>query len=634
MRRGFYWTAYALVMVLASLGLREMWQAHYNTNLLTTRQRIADSMTLVQNLIDAASSHVNLLRISAEASLNPPGGHARQVSPEFHHIAAQRDGYCALANAHADAPPPTIALSGLGKVPADGTPLADEINAALFLGPQFAATAINIPNLAWAYYTSADRFIAIYPFVTCDAFRFSDDLLDHEFFSLGLPERNPARSIFWTRAYVDEAGKGLMATVAAPVYARDRFAGTVAVDITLEELSGYVKDTGVALGEGFIINDQGQILAHPSIIRPTDVRAHLLWEVFGPPQRDPLKMLREAPDDAFFDHEHRVVYSRALDKAPWRFVYVSDRATLVWQALRDSKLEIAGFLMLALLIAAFERSRLASIRLKSNIDTLQATQQDLRMARDRAKLAQAEALQANQAKSIMLANASHDLRTPLNAIIGFSEAILTKMFGPISGKYEEYILDIHASGNLLLAIVNDVLDLSKIEAGRYEMKEEEIDVPKLLVSSRRLVESQVSRAGLSLDVDIAPGLPPLWADHRGLQQIVLNLLSNAIKFTPAGGKIILRANRDPHGGLRISVHDTGKGISKGDQEVLFTPFSRGVSAITANTEGTGLGLSIVKAMIELHEGSVSLSSELGKGTSITLVLPKERLRPLKDSAAA
>ncbi len=635
MRRGYFWAGYALILIMAGLGLREMWQARYDTNLLATRQRIGESMTQVQNLIDAVNSHVNMLRISAESILQPVDPAGFQTSPAYHQVLPEPtiSGYCSEADEHPHRHPP-VAISGSGALPAPTSALAREISMALLLNPQFAATATNIPNMAWAYYVSAGRFIALFPSVSCRRFHYTDDLLTREFFVGGTPAVDPARTTFWTGAYMDEAGKGLMASIGAPVYERDRFAGTVGINITLAMLSNFVTHESVGLGTAYIVNAAGQILAHPTLIEATDVQAHNIWEIFGPAKNQPMKILATDREDSFVDHGDRVVYSRTFQHAPWRYVYMSDRSGLVWQAFKDSKLEIIGFAMLATIIAAFERARLAGFRLRANVETLQAIQKDLQQARDRAEVAETAARKANRAKSIMLANASHDLRTPLNAIIGFSELMLTRMFGSFSPKYEEYLRDIHASGNLLLAIINDVLDLSKVEAGRYEMKEEEIDLVRFIESSSHLISTQAEKSGVDLRVHIQPDLPKFHADRRAMQQIMLNLLSNAIKFTPTGGKVEIRAGRAQNGDLKIEVEDTGKGITPLDQQVLFTPFSRGASARTANTQGTGLGLSIVKAMTELHGGSVELVSDVGLGTRVTLLFPRKRLDRGADDLAA
>lgn len=633
MSRAQIWPIYVAIIVAAAFGLYQMWQHHYRANLLLTRERIGDSVKQVEALLHAATNHVNMLRISADDALNESEADRTAVSPLFHHIEPEPSisGYCSVKDDHFHARS-VVSISGLGAIPALGSPTFREVNMALMLNPQFAATLENMPSMAWAYYTSASRFIAMYPFVDCATFHFSEDLLSHEFYKLGTPAINPGRRTFWTQAYVDEAGKGLMATVGAPVYDGSRFLGTVAIDLTLEMLSRYVAGTGVD-GTSFIANDSGQVLAHPTLIKPGDRSAHSLSEALGPSIKNPWAVLGRGTEHVFKNFDGMLVYSVPLSGAPWRLVYFTSRADAMWKAARESYIEIAGFVLLVLLIVAFERSRLSAIQLKRNLRKLQQTSDALHAAGVRAQEAEKAARVANQAKSVMLANASHDLRTPLNAIIGFSELALSETFGSLAPKYRDYLSDIHASGNLLLAIVNDVLDLSRIEAGRYEMQEEVLEISDLIGSVTRLVEGQAANNGIAVECRVGPSPCRVRADRRALQQVLLNLLSNATKFTPAGGRVTVAVERKGSGDLFIEVRDTGKGISEDDQRMLFTPFSRGASAGTANTQGTGLGLSIVRGLVELHGGEVRLTSALGEGTAVTVRLPARRVQEVQSVAA-
>ena len=257
-----------------------------------------------------------------------------------------------------------------------------------------------------------------------------------------------------------------------------------------------------------------------------------------------------------------------------------------------------------------------------------------RRAEETLRMAAEEAEAANQAKSEFLANMSHELRTPLNAIIGFAEIIGSEILGPVgNARYSGYAKDIHASGTHLLEVINQVLDMSKIEAGRFDLNEEEVDVGELLGGVARLMESMVAAGGLTLTAKF-PGPPPgLTADRRGLRQIAINLLSNAVKFTPKGGRIELEARIEDNGGLSIAVRDTGIGIAEHDIALALTPFGQIDNAMTRDHPGTGLGLPIVKALMELHGGSFELISALGKGTTATARFPARRVTP-PDAAAA
>jgi signal transduction histidine kinase len=227
---------------------------------------------------------------------------------------------------------------------------------------------------------------------------------------------------------------------------------------------------------------------------------------------------------------------------------------------------------------------------------------------------------ANKHKSEFLANMSHELRTPLNAIIGFSEVLLEKIFGEINAKQQDYLSDIHSSGRHLLALINDILDLSKIEAGRMELEPSDFDVPTALQNAMTLVRERAQRHGIALSLDIDPAVGELRADERKFKQILVNLLSNAVKFTPDGGRVALRA-RPVECGLEVSVSDTGIGIAPEDQEKVFEEFRQVGGDYKTKQEGTGLGLALARRFVELHGGVISVQSELGKGATFTFTIP-------------
>jgi signal transduction histidine kinase len=229
--------------------------------------------------------------------------------------------------------------------------------------------------------------------------------------------------------------------------------------------------------------------------------------------------------------------------------------------------------------------------------------------------------QASRHKSEFLANMSHELRTPLNAIIGFAEVLAERMFGDINDKQAEYLGDILESARHLLALINDVLDLSKVEAGRIELDLAEFDVARALANTLLLVRERAQRRDVALLSEIAPDLGSIVADERKVKQVLLNLLSNALKFTPAGGAISVRA-RGSVDDVEISVSDTGVGISAADQALVFEEF-RQVGAADRKVEGTGLGLAISRRFVELHRGSIRVESALGQGATFAIRLPRK-----------
>ena len=226
---------------------------------------------------------------------------------------------------------------------------------------------------------------------------------------------------------------------------------------------------------------------------------------------------------------------------------------------------------------------------------------------------------ASRHKSEFLANMSHELRTPLNAIIGFSEVLSEGMFGEVNEKQAEYLRDILQSGQHLLSLINDILDLSKIEAGRMELEPADFDLPSSIENALILVRERASRRGITLGHAIDERLGMMRADERKVKQVLLNLLSNALKFTPEGGRVDVRAGMQGEM-AEISVTDTGVGIAPEDQEAVFEEF-RQVGTAAKKVEGTGLGLALSRKFIELHGGKISVKSEPGVGSTFTFTLP-------------
>ncbi|MEQ1653087.1 MAG: HAMP domain-containing sensor histidine kinase [Hyphomicrobium sp.] len=266
---------------------------------------------------------------------------------------------------------------------------------------------------------------------------------------------------------------------------------------------------------------------------------------------------------------------------------------------------------------------LAMVEYRAEKDSLIAELEEASAISDEARL-RAEA--ANKAKSRFLATMSHELRTPLNAIMGFSEVMEKELLGPIGNDtYREYAGNVYTSGNHLLQLINEILDLSRIEAGRYDLHEETIRLTDVAEDCERLIKIRADAKGLHIIEDFAPDLPQVWADPRALRQICLNLLSNALKFTPKGGRITLTVTHGEDGGQILSVRDTGPGIPKDEIPRVLQAFGQGSLAHESAEGGTGLGLPIVQNLIQLHGGTFDLKSELRKGTEVTVTLPRQRV---------
>jgi two-component system cell cycle sensor histidine kinase PleC len=252
--------------------------------------------------------------------------------------------------------------------------------------------------------------------------------------------------------------------------------------------------------------------------------------------------------------------------------------------------------------------------------------------------ARRRAEEANLAKSRFLASMSHELRTPLNAILGFSEVMAKQVLGPIENPtYREYAGDIHASGQHLLDLINEILDLSRIEAGRYQLNEEPVALASVAEECCHLMELRARHKDIRIQQQFEPNMPRLFADERALRQIVLNLISNAVKFTPTGGEVVVKVGWTAGGGQYVSVRDNGPGIPPEEIPVVLAAFGQGSIAIKSAEQGTGLGLPIVQGLLDIHGGQFQLNSRLREGTEAIAILPPSRvmeaMAPIPTAAA-
>lgn len=305
-----------------------------------------------------------------------------------------------------------------------------------------------------------------------------------------------------------------------------------------------------------------------------------------------------------------------------------------WLQISERRTADGGSVMTAADITAIKRQEAMRARneaeLEKLVEQLEANQIELSELARKYEVAKIRAEAANQAKSEFLANMSHELRTPLNAINGFSEIMAGEMFGPLGdARYKEYCQDILNSGQHLLALINDVLDMAKIEAGKMQMHFESVDLDDLCQDGIRLMRGRAEESEIKLTSDIAPD-SQVQADYRAMKQVLLNLLSNAIKFTPRGGQVSVRAGVEA-GWAFLSVSDNGIGISAEDLPRLAQPFEQVETKHARATQGTGLGLALTKSLIEMHQGRLELNSTPGVGTTVTVILP---VRQQADRAEA
>lgn len=271
----------------------------------------------------------------------------------------------------------------------------------------------------------------------------------------------------------------------------------------------------------------------------------------------------------------------------------------------------------------FYATNLSSLTLRLEKDMLIS---ELEQAKANSDEARRRAEEASLAKSRFLATMSHELRTPLNAILGFSEVMKGELFGPHAvPAYKGYSADIHSSGQHLLALINEILDLSRVEAGRYELKEDAVSLAHVLEDCMHLLSLRAEKRAITMTDAVEPRLPRIWADERAVRQVALNLLTNAIKFTPPGGSVYVKAGWTAVGGQYLSIRDTGTGIPAEEIPIVLSSFGRGSLAQKNADEGSGLGLPIVKGLVELHGGTFTLKSEVRVGTEVIVIFPPERV---------
>jgi signal transduction histidine kinase len=317
--------------------------------------------------------------------------------------------------------------------------------------------------------------------------------------------------------------------------------------------------------------------------------------------------LRALAGDGFGDPIDQLVLVRALDSADGQRLCLVQIENISSAVRREKHLR-----------GQIRELQETKARLEQQGRDMEEMTRRLRSARD-------EAERANRAKSEFLANMSHELRTPLNAIIGFSEMLESGYGGALSERQASYTKDIHDSGQHLLQIINNVLDMSKVEAGQYQLYETAVDLRDVTRASIAILSGRAREQGLSLELAIDPTLPCVMADERTLRQVLLNLLSNAVKFTPHGGRITVTGSVQPNGDLALHVQDTGIGIAAEALDLVMEPFRQANGSFSREYEGTGLGLTISKNFVELHGGRLAIESEVGVGTTVSVILPTFRV---------
>ena len=462
-----------------------------------------------------------------------------------------------------------------------------------------------------------------------------------------------SRGVYYSPTYFRD---GVEPYMTLAVREREPHAGVTLAEINLKFVGDVVRQIPLGRqGRVYVVDSADHLVAHPNmslVLRKTDLAAYEALRAMRGALKSGGQGVAGMVDAQGLEGGRVMLSAGYIPAAGWLVVVEQPRSEVlepVYGALARNAVLIGAGLLAALFVSYLLARRLAHpilevrsgaakiargdfttrIRVRTG-DEVEALAREFNRMADQLqdyttglerkvaeKTAQLEL--ANRHKSEFLANMSHELRTPLNAIIGFSEVLKERMFGELNAKQGEYVSDIYGSGQHLLSLINDILDLAKVEAGRMELDVREFDVRAALDNCRTLIGERAHRGGLRIGAEVEPGVGAWKGDERKFKQVVLNLLSNAVKFTPRGGEVELRA-RIEGPWLHVSVTDTGVGIAPQDQEAIFTEF-RQLHGAEGKHEGSGLGLALSRRLVALHGGTLTVESVPGKGSTFTASFP-------------
>ena len=434
-------------------------------------------------------------------------------------------------------------------------------------------------NYAWIYYVSKNQFQSTYPYTPSTNFMYSRETREKPLWKMALKKNNPDANRFFTPLYLDELGLGLMVTLGKPLYKDNQFFGTIDMDITLESQSKFFKKKNLHNGTYFIVNKEQQIIAADGIEKFNTKSIFLMNDIVN----------KEISSISSTNHKLKLVgdnyiYVIELENTPWKMYYYKNKYEIY--------LELVYYIATILFII------LILFKVKQLLKNL--------------KIAQREADKANAMKSVFLANMSHEIRTPMNSVIGFSDLLQNTT---LDSKQEGYVKSIKAGGKSLLTLINDILDISKIEAGKFELEDMEVDVRYIVNDINVLFHAKCKAKGILLNIEIADDIPNvISSDEVRIRQILINLISNAIKFTDKGS-VTLKVEYKDEKNLIFSVRDTGIGIAKKEQGFIFEAFAQQLGQSNKQYGGTGLGLSISNKLAKLLNGSIHCESDGKNGSS-------------------
>lgn len=616
-------TTYALVLGAAGTGLMVQYQDRLNHQIDLRQTRLRTGGDVITTTARIAAAEIDALGTAAAQAMD---------RPPVLRLPFLRE------NDRFEVPPgPGMTGRLTGRLPDDPSTmpaLLDEMSAVATIEPFVLGALRQLPESAWIYYMSARRFLLLYPFGAGEAARYSDALMSAELMVRARPDTNPTGRTFWTAPYEDLAGKGRIVSIVRPVIAADAtppagFRGVIGIDLTEQALARMLDEMDLPDGTQMLIDEAGHVIALSAgdgdlpAVDDTGLPDRI-WQAAGGTGALAARMDAQArgvlkPAGA------AALFHTRIAGTPWSLIHIDTMSGLKTTVLTAMWPEALAALLLMMILGAFESHRRMLRRLSRHRTALALRVEELDRARQDLAAARDEAEAANLAKTAFLAHMSHELRTPLNAVIGMAETLKAEVFGPLGPKQMEYAGDIAGAGSHLLELINDLLDLARIEAGEATLDEETVSVDDIVRPAISIVSARARKAGHVLHL-MTPSRPvAVSCDSRKMRQVLINLLGNSVKFTPDGGRISLVVRLMPDRSLTFTVTDNGPGMRPEEIPEALKPFRRVESdPLVRRKEGTGLGLAIVASFIRLHDGTLDIASRPGDGTRITCHLPARR----------
>ncbi len=553
-----------------------------------------------------------------------------------------------------------------------------DIEMALELNSAFQMVAHNIPNVVWIYYTSANLFNNIYPWVHSEHSRFdAAESYPNDYYQLGLPEKNPKRDTFWTPAYIDGLGKGLMVTCGAPVYEKDHFLGTVALDLTLDVLNRFIQNFHIHSDNLFIINQTDQLISHSRLVSSQDKEVQHATIAFPESLREKKwQTLFLAPEAEFIEIDNYLLLYQNLKHVPWKLIF--------WIPKQQVTLDVMygmSWLFIVLLFSVlitiltsywitrqefilpaqylvehieaenqgiskptppvaknwrvwfhtvshiFTENRRLFAELKNYSASLEERSQIISERNEQLSLKNKELERLNCEKNEFLGIVAHDLKNPLSGILGLAELLADASESPdviSTVELQECATMIQSSANNMFQLITNLLDVNAIESGKINILLEPTDLSRLVRKTIRNYLERAARKNILIHFEAAPMLTYLvLADVQISQQILDNLVSNAVKYSPHGKNIYIYLTDTEHW-VHCEIRDEGQGLTAEEQQKLFGKFTRLSAKPTGDEHSTGLGLFIVKKLVDAMHAKIRCHSEVGHGARFIVEFPKLR----------